>query len=161
MASVFTSSYPNYGDYSSSPVKTLAISPPKRNPITQSEISTPEFKRAKKVPPSYEITPNKTEGIGRAAYSEKGWRSFSFSYSTPEPYTFTKRMISPAPSEPVRGSTIRKKGEFSPTKRDPIIQKEVNLTPQKVRAKITESNIDLSFGREMEKTDELRIRQGP
>jgi hypothetical protein len=151
-----TSNYPPLG----SPVKTMAITPPRRNPITQKEVITPEFKRAKKVPPAYDNSPNKSEGIGRATYSDKGWRSFSFSYSTPEPYVFTKRMVSPTPSEPIKGATLRRKGEFSPSKRDPIIQDEVNLTPQKVRSRITESKVDLSFGREKVRTDDMKIRQG-
>ena len=151
-----TSNYPSL----SSPIKTIAVTPPRRNPITQKEVITPEFKRAKKITPTYDNSPIKSEGIGRATYSEKGWRSFSFSYSTPEPYVFTKRMISPSPSEPVKGATLRKKGEFSPVKRNPIIQDEVNLTPQKVRSKITESKVDLSFGKEKGKTGEVKVRRG-
>ena len=73
---------------------------------------------------------------------------------------FTKRMVSPTPSEPIKGATLRRKGEFSPSKRDPIIQDEVNLTPQKVRSRITESKVDLSFGREKVRTDDMKIRQG-
>lgn len=162
MDSAYISTYRATSNYPSlaSPIKTVAITPPKRNPITQREVMTPEFKRAKKVPPAYENSPIKSEGIGRATFSEKGWRSFSLSYSTPEPYVFTKRMISPSPSEPVRGATLRKKGEFTPAKRNPILQDEVNLTPQKVRSRITESKVDLSFGMEKGKTDEVKIRHG-
>lgn len=133
--------------------RTLPVTPPRRNPITQAEISTPEFKRSKKSPPRPEASPSKTEGIARATFSDKGWRSFSLSYSTPEPYSPMKKIISPAPSEPIHGSTLKRKSEYTPSRRNPIIQEEIQLTPPKIRSKITEGS--LSFNKSKGKTVQI------
>jgi len=130
--------------YAASYSRTLQVTPPRRNPITQVEVSTPKFKRSKKSPPRPEASPTKTEGIARATYSDKGWRSFSLSYSTPEPYSPMKRIISPAPSEPIRGSTLYRKSEYTPVRRNPIIQEECEITPPKIRPKITEGSLIFS-----------------
>ena len=123
------------------------ITPPRRNPITQTDVQTPEPKRPKKSSVRAMASPIKAEGIALGAFSEQGRRSFSLAYADPEPYMFSKKMCSPGETEPTRHSTLRKKAEFEPVFRNPIIQEEVQITPPKVRGKITKSSIFKSDSR--------------
>lgn len=121
----------------------LPITPPKRNPITQEGVTTPKFNKPYKSPQKFEESPQKGQGIARALFSDHSRRSFSLAYSTPEPYIPSKRMNTPVPSEPVLYPTSKKRSEFTPTRRDPIMQDSIEITPPKVRPKITESSITL------------------
>jgi hypothetical protein len=121
--------------YAASYSRTLPVTPPRRNPITQVEVTTPKFKRSKKSPPRPEVSPTKTEGIARATFLIKDGCSFSLSYSTPEPYSPDEKNYFSSPVRPIHGSTLKRKSEYTPVRRNPIIQEECEITPPKIRQK--------------------------
>ncbi|OMJ90700.1 hypothetical protein SteCoe_6874 [Stentor coeruleus] len=146
-------------DSSNSYSDTLSITPSKRNPITQEGVYIPDFKKPYKSPPKYEDSPKKTIGISRALFSDHTYRSFSLADTPLEPYRPHKRMNSPGPTEPYHNLTAKKKAEFTPNKRDPIIQEEIDITPTRIRHKITQSSV--TFLDENQKSEKIiRPRQG-
>lgn len=146
-------------DLSNSYSGTLPTTPSNRNPITQEGVQIPDFKKSYKSPPKYEDSPTKTQGISRALFSNHTFRSFSLADTPLEPYRPNKRMNSPGPTEPHHNLTSKKKAEFTPSKRDPIIQEEVDITPPKVRHKITQSTV--TFSNENQKSQKIiRPNQG-
>ncbi|OMJ71061.1 hypothetical protein SteCoe_30817 [Stentor coeruleus] len=123
----------------------LPTTPSKRNPITQEEIQISDFKKPYKSPPKYEDSPKKNEGISRAPFSAYTFKSFTLADTPLEPYKPYKKMNSSGPYEPYHNQLSKNKGEFTPIQRDPIIQEQVDITPPKIRHKVTQSSVTFSY----------------